>query len=94
MMLDGKEAKEFVRLHQSLLAHASKRLGTKPRVDSASGLRELTVEERAKIRDALMSHPELIDSFPLKSTWSLIPVSTLKVSTPSLKAYGPTAGFK
>ncbi len=63
MTLDSSDVELFFTLHCGLLAHVNNALGICDRTDTIDELRDLDVDERVKIRNALYENIELVDLF-------------------------------
>jgi hypothetical protein len=71
--LPAEDAALFIRLHVALLVYANQKLGLVPGVDSEEDFRKSSMEDRAKIRDALYASPQLINSFVAENPAVLSP---------------------
>lgn len=63
MKLAEDDAKLFYKLHPSLLLHANRRLKILDDITSIDNMIKLSLQDKAKIRDELWKHPEMINSF-------------------------------
>lgn len=64
MLLPVQEAQRFFRLYPTLLLFVNQRLQLLPdRCASAEGFDKFTLEERLKVREAFVEHPELLEAF-------------------------------
>jgi len=63
MLLEAREADQFHRLYQPLLAFAAARLGGVAGVTNLASFKIASIEVKAQVRDSLYDHPELIDEF-------------------------------
>jgi hypothetical protein len=63
MLLTPKDAEFFFRLQRTFLHYISQRLQLLPETSGADDFERLPAEEIAKVRDAFITRPELLDSF-------------------------------
>ena len=61
--LPAADAALFIRLQVALLLYANQKLGLLPGVDSEEAFRTSSLQDKAKLRDALLANPQVIDSF-------------------------------
>jgi hypothetical protein len=61
--LPAADAALFIRLQVALLLYANQKLGIMPGVDSEEAFRASSLQDKAKLRDALHANPQVIDSF-------------------------------
>ena len=73
MKLDRADAELFHSIYHPLLCFANRELGVVKGVDSPADVRSAGMEAVARIRDAMLGRPELIDRFARENPYGLSP---------------------